>query len=154
MYLSLSLSLLILCLLSPFPLLPFPHSPLPSPPQTLGFTEETKTNLLTCIAAILHLGNINFTSDGAEGKAKIAPASATNLTVLAKLLGCDAGGVLFSLLSLLSPLILHPSPIFLFRSLFFPLFPLPLLPLTSSPPSIPLRLAYLRSHCKESESGA
>ncbi|CAF4020681.1 unnamed protein product, partial [Rotaria magnacalcarata] len=57
----------------------------------MGLTTQDKLNIYSTVAAVLHLGNINFDDDpeSTKGGCKITPATEKSLSVTAEMLGLD-----------------------------------------------------------------
>jgi myosin heavy subunit len=64
--------------------------------QTLNFSQETQNAMFSVISAILHLGNVQFVSGGAEGS-RLSPASSASLTTVARLLGVNLDSLTYCL---------------------------------------------------------
>ncbi|XP_039296527.1 unconventional myosin ID isoform X2 [Nilaparvata lugens] len=63
--------------------------------RTLGFSNEMKNALIKIVAAVLHLGNVAFTSN--DDKIEIAGASEKQLNLVARLLEVDSNAVVTAL---------------------------------------------------------
>ena len=57
----------------------------------MGLTKQDKFNIYSTVAAVLHLGNINFDDDpeSTKGGCKITPATEQSLLITAEMLGLD-----------------------------------------------------------------
>ncbi|XP_039300803.1 unconventional myosin ID-like, partial [Nilaparvata lugens] len=63
--------------------------------RTLGFSNEMKNALIKIVAAVLHLGNVAFTSN--DDKIEIAGASEKQLNLVPGLLEVDSNAVVTAL---------------------------------------------------------
>lgn len=57
----------------------------------MGLTKQDKFNIYSTVAAVLHLGNINFDDDpeSTKGGCKVTPATEQSLAITAEMLGLD-----------------------------------------------------------------
>ena len=57
----------------------------------MGLTTQDKFNIYSTVAAVLHLGNINFEDDpeSTKGGCKVAPSTEQSLNITAEMLGLD-----------------------------------------------------------------
>lgn len=63
-------------------------------------TEEEKKSVYSVVAAVLHLGNVEFEEEGgARGGCRVSPNSEGELQVAAGLLGVEAGELRMALVS-------------------------------------------------------
>ncbi|CAK1546256.1 unnamed protein product [Leptosia nina] len=66
----------------------------------VGLTEEEKRSVYSVVAAVLHLGNVEFEEEGgARGGCRVSPHSEGELQVAAGLLGVEAGELRMALVS-------------------------------------------------------
>lgn len=65
----------------------------------VGIPEEEQDAACRTVAAVLHLGNVDFVDAGDVDSSTVAPAAAKHLDAAAKLLGVDRNGLLKSLTS-------------------------------------------------------
>ncbi|XP_049870051.1 myosin heavy chain 95F isoform X2 [Pectinophora gossypiella] len=66
----------------------------------VGLTEDEKKSVYSVVAAVLHLGNVQFEDDGgAKGGCRVSPDSEPTLATAAGLLGVDCGELRMSLVS-------------------------------------------------------
>ena len=65
----------------------------------VGIPEKEQEAACRTVAAVLHLGNVDFVDSGDVDTSTVAPAAAKHLSAAAKLLGVDRDGLLKSLTS-------------------------------------------------------
>lgn len=65
----------------------------------VGIPEREQEAACRTVAAVLHLGNVDFVEAGEQDSSTVAPAARRHLASAAKLLGVDAEGLLKSLTS-------------------------------------------------------
>lgn len=65
----------------------------------VGIPVEEQEAACRTVAAVLHLGNVDFVDNGDADSSTVAPAAAKHLDAAAKLLGVDRNGLLKSLTS-------------------------------------------------------
>jgi myosin VI len=61
----------------------------------MGLTAQDKINIYSTVAAVLHLGNINFQDDpeGTKGGCEVISSTEPSLTITAAMLGLDVAGL-------------------------------------------------------------
>lgn len=58
----------------------------------MGLSPQDKINIYSTVAAVLHLGNINFEDDpeSTKGGCKVTPSTEQSLTITSEMLGLNA----------------------------------------------------------------